>query len=176
MPPEIRRSLTPFISDLVRFTLPLVDVVIMVSFFSLFLEKRPDKAAPSSESPTLDRENDAGPSTLPIRPRPASRFLSLRSRSSSRPYDLASHRTDTDSSRRESLKQNGLSSELPKLDLGLDVQLDGDETKNQSGSEELGRRPGLTKEDLEILDRQTLSCEEVALGWKCFGWALWDTG
>jgi len=114
---------------------------------------------------------------LPARSRPVSRFFSLNSRSSSRPDILAEDRANSDLSRQETPKQNGISNLAPRLDLGFEVEpSEVEQVAGPSRLEGSQWRAESTKQEQEFLKKQTFTCAEVTLAWRWFGRLLVEMG
>lgn len=120
-----------------------------------------------------DPSTTASSSTSPLERRPTSRFLSFRSRSSSRPNVLASSRTESDPSTEEPSQRYESASEVPRLDLGFDVGDDvADGLDMPSTSAAQGKKAVLSEQEIRGLDEVRLNLEEATLGWRWFGNAL----
>lgn len=155
----------------------------MVSLLSLFGRKKAKRAiSPSREGSKEAAGVQRGPSPTPKDRH--TRFLSLRSRSSSKPYDLAARRASTEltrrrsNTRRVSAKPSREEEQVPKLALGWELQsVDGLAADGDTlGLRDVGKPPKLNAEELEFLRKQQFSLEQLLLGWKVLGEALRKNG
>ncbi|KAK8858699.1 hypothetical protein IAR55_002928 [Kwoniella newhampshirensis] len=165
----------------------------MVSIFSFLWGKKKAKGTSSPPLPSRDGPTTSTSATAPsppdtgidtvyrARPRPPGRFLSMRYKKSTRPYDLSSRRASSELSRKKSqirTSGSGMDSRaglgdltLPKLDLGGDL-LPPAGTDDSMG---LGRVT-LSKEEKEVLAGLTWDIKEVKIALDVFGKTLRDTG
>jgi hypothetical protein len=183
----------------------------MVSFLSFFSSKKKSKKlSPRSSSPTGGRDGSGSGSGLkssalgspsPKRNEPprtdskgsstssavrasnGGKFLSLSSRSASKPYDLAQRRTSSEvgrsgkrgggSFRRQSSANGTTAVPVPKLNLAWELPGEGE---RDLGLSDVGVRPRLTDEERRALDGLKLGVEEVKEAWTLFGNQLRQTG
>jgi hypothetical protein len=169
----------------------------MVNIFSFFTGKKKSKRASWSNAPTQTSAALVGassatssastPAQQTVR-RQKSRFLSLRTRSSSKmiesPQDALQRQSSIGSLRRKASRRSTLSTTLPKFgfenDEGRIVDDDSGEQMGGSGStlglEHLAGPPKLKDAEVAVIYAVQLSIDEVKECWSLFGKALRDTG
>lgn len=89
---------------------------------------------------------------------------------------ITARRASTEAARKRSPKAKSPTSELPRLALGWEKDVDGDLPRDSLGLEGVGRPPRLNEAEREVLDKHGYGFDGVMQGWKWFGKALRDTG
>lgn len=145
----------------------------MVSLLSFFTGKRKSRRAPSPPSSTTPHAQTSQTS----RPRPASRFLSLRQKKNpGRPADIATRRASTEGQlqrKRSGTRKKSSSIDLPRLALGWEA--DG-ATQETLGLELVGKPPQLTEAEKRLVQEQRWDVPTATTAVRLFGDGLKTTG
>ena len=140
---------------------------------SFFTGKRKSRRAPSPPAATTSTARGSSPT----RNRPASRFLSLRHRKSTRrPADIATRRASTETQlvrNRSATKKKGSNRDLPRLALGWEEET---ATSDSLGLEGVGKPPRLTNEEKEVVLAHRWDLSQMTTAIILFGGALKATG
>jgi hypothetical protein len=149
--------------------------VVMVTFLSFFSSKKNTiKLKSPSSTPNLETSTSSAPA---VRPRPVQRFLSLRPKPKTRPYDLGKKRASTEIQGKRSSRQSTVA---PRLDLAFEVRAQ-DEGKGNAYSEgfaglRFDENVVVSPEEVQALEGMRFGLEDMRLAWLWFGKALKDTG